>query len=201
MSTGYQIADQRGLHFLTFTIVGWADIFTRAVYRDIVARSLNYCIEHKGLVVHAYVFMSNHIHCILSATNGNLSAIIRDMKSHTAKQIYAQIQQGPESRREWLNLVCKHAAGNSNRNDRFQIWTHDNHAEELYSEQFILQKLDCTHLNPVRAELVSESHHWTWSSAADYYHRKQTGPIELPYVRSKAILHQVLMYNLCLTGR
>jgi REP element-mobilizing transposase RayT len=161
VSTGYQIEDQRGLHFLTFTIVGWADLFTRDIYRDIVARSFNYCTAHKGLLVHAYVFMSNHIHCILSAANGNLSGIIRDMKSHTAKQIYAQIQAGPESRREWLNLVFHHAAGNSNRNDRFQVWKHDNHAEELYSEQFILQKLDYTHLNPVRAGLVSKPHHWT----------------------------------------
>lgn len=29
MSTGYEIDSQNGLYFLTFTIVQWADFFTR----------------------------------------------------------------------------------------------------------------------------------------------------------------------------
>ena len=29
MSTGYRIGDRRALHFLTFTIVMWIDVFTR----------------------------------------------------------------------------------------------------------------------------------------------------------------------------
>ena len=100
MSTGHKITDQEAVYYLTFTVVQWADIFTRQIYRDIVAESFNYCIDHKGLRVHAYVFMSNHIHCILSAADGNLSGIIRDMKSFTSKRMYDQILEGPESRRE-----------------------------------------------------------------------------------------------------
>ncbi len=179
MSTGYKIADQRGCYFLTFTIVGWADIFTRLIYREMVADSFNYCIAHKGLRVHAYVFMSNHIHCILSADAGNLSGIIRDMKSHTAKGIWAQILRGPESRREWLAVVCKFAAGGHNRNETFQIWSHDNHAEELYTDKFIKQKLDYLHQNPVRAGLVAEPQHWLWSSAVDYAGGKQVSIVKV----------------------
>ena len=66
MSTGYKITDQSAVYFCTFTIVQWADIFTRQVYRDIVVDAFNFCVEQKGLEVHAYVFMSNHIHCMLS---------------------------------------------------------------------------------------------------------------------------------------
>jgi REP element-mobilizing transposase RayT len=62
MSTGYKITDQESVYFCTFTIVQWANISTRKVYRDIVVDSFNYCIKAKGLRVHAYVFMSNHIH-------------------------------------------------------------------------------------------------------------------------------------------
>jgi REP element-mobilizing transposase RayT len=123
--------------------------------------------------------MSNHIHCILSAENGNLSGIIRDMKSHTAKQMYQQIQKGPESRRQWLTMVSKYEAGGHNRNESFQIWYHDNHAEELITEPFTRQKLNYLHQNPVRAGLVRESHEWIWSSAADYGYGKQTGPVEV----------------------
>lgn len=179
MSTGYQIYDQRGLYFLTFTIVQWADLFTRAIYREIVADSFNYCTAHKGLRVYAYVFMSNHIHSILLAAEGNLSGIIRDLKSHTAKKMYGQIQTGPESRREWLTMVSKYASGGHNRNETFQLWHHDNHAEELFGEKFIQQKLNYLHQNPVRAGLVREPQDWVWSSAADYGYEKQIGPVQV----------------------
>jgi hypothetical protein len=34
MSTGYQINEQDELHYVTFQIVRWIDIFSRQVYRD-----------------------------------------------------------------------------------------------------------------------------------------------------------------------
>ncbi|PIZ05630.1 MAG: transposase, partial [Flavobacteriales bacterium CG_4_10_14_0_8_um_filter_32_5] len=66
MSDGYQIKNQQGLYFLTFQVVGWADVFSRKVYRDIVIDSFDYCRKHKQLKIYSYVIMTNHIHCILS---------------------------------------------------------------------------------------------------------------------------------------
>jgi REP element-mobilizing transposase RayT len=102
MSTGYQIYNQSGSYFLTLQVVDWIDIFSRKVYRDIILDSLDYCRKNKGLQIWAYVIMTNHIHCILSAENGNLSDIIRDFKRHTASKILAEIQESPESRKDWM---------------------------------------------------------------------------------------------------
>ncbi len=60
MSTGYQVHDQYGTYFLTFTVVDWVDIFTRNSYRDIIIGSFNYCIREKGLRIYGYVIMTNH---------------------------------------------------------------------------------------------------------------------------------------------
>jgi hypothetical protein len=49
MSTGYQISEQDELHYVTFQIVCWVDLFTRQIYRDIVIDSLRFCQQHKGL--------------------------------------------------------------------------------------------------------------------------------------------------------
>ena len=73
----YKIHDQKGLYFLRLTTVGWIDIFTRAIYRDIILDSLNYCIQEKGLVVYAYVIMSNHIH--LSAKSKSETKTLSDI--------------------------------------------------------------------------------------------------------------------------
>ena len=52
MSTGYQISEQEELHYVTFQIIRWIDIFTRRIYRDIVIDSLRFCQQNKGLEVY-----------------------------------------------------------------------------------------------------------------------------------------------------
>ncbi len=164
MSDGYQIKDQQALYFLTFQVVGWADVFSRQLYRDIIIESFIYCRLHKGLKVHAYVIMSNHVHCILSAEN-NLSDIIRDFKKYTAKKIIKAIAMNMESRRELLLLNFRfHAKYNERVND-VQFWTHENHAVELSDNDMIESRLNYIHQNPVRAGIVELDFEYIYSSA------------------------------------
>ncbi len=59
--------------------------------------------------------------------------------------------------------------GKANPNNRnFQFWQQDNHPEELITNEFIEQKLDYIHNNPVSAGLVDELKHYRYSSARDY---------------------------------
>ncbi len=75
---GLKILNQNEPHFLTMTIVGWADILSRKIYKDVLIDSMKYCVKEKGLIIYSYVIMTNHIHCIWQAKEGNLSDIIRD---------------------------------------------------------------------------------------------------------------------------
>ena len=59
MTTGYQINEQTALHYLTFQVVDWIDIFSRRVYRDIAIDSLTYCQQKKDLQIFGFVIMSN----------------------------------------------------------------------------------------------------------------------------------------------
>lgn len=68
--TGYRIINHNALHFITFTVVGWIDVFTRRKYKDIIIDSLKFCQKEKGLLIYAYVIMSNHIHLIVQAEEG-----------------------------------------------------------------------------------------------------------------------------------
>ena len=165
---GYRIRNQEHTHFLTFTVVGWIDIFSRQCYRDLIIESINFCIKEKGLQVGAYVIMTNHIHFIWTAKNGNLSNLIRDFKRHTSSGIYQQIIEEPESRRHWLLHLFKFYGKRTNANEHFKIWTGNNHPEEIYSDDFLKTKLDYIHDNPVRAGIVSEPPHYIYSSAASY---------------------------------
>lgn len=169
MSQGYQIYNQEALYYLTFQVVEWVDIFTRREYKDIVVDSFDFCRKKKGLELFAYVIMTNHIHLIARAKEGfSLSDIIRDFKKFTANQLLEKIREPQESRRDWMLKRFEFAAKKHKRNSEFQIWTHENHAVELFSNTFIEQKLNYIHQNPVRAGIVREPHEYVYSSACNY---------------------------------
>ena len=168
MTTGYKIRDQHGIYFLTFQVIDWIDIFTRQVYRDIVLDSYKYAIKHKGLQLHAYVIMSNHIHCILSSKTGKLSDTVRDIKRHTSKHMLNAIQTTHESRRDWIMELFSRNASKHKRNLKYQIWTHENHPVHLDSQKFKKQKLNYIHQNPVRAGIVDKAESYLYSSARNY---------------------------------
>jgi len=141
----YKIHNQKGLYFLTLTTVGWIDVFTRAIYRDLLIDSFKYCIKEKELVVYAYVIMGNHVHLIVQSVSETqtLSDIIRDFKSFTAKEIRRKVEEVKtgESRREWLSYLFSYFAKGNQRNRTFQFWQSDNHPIELWSPKVIEQKL------------------------------------------------------------
>ncbi|GAA3591202.1 transposase [Flavivirga amylovorans] len=165
---GYKIRDQSKPHYITFTVVDWADVFTRKVYKDIIVENLNYCIKEKGMIVFGYVIMSNHIHLIIQSAHNDLSGLIRDFKKFTAKSIINQIKSGKESRRKWLLTLFSKATETHSRNKTYQFWRYGNHPEEIYSPKFLWSKLDYIHLNPVRSGLVERASHYVYSSAINY---------------------------------
>jgi REP element-mobilizing transposase RayT len=168
MSTGYQIKDQESMYFLTFQIVDWVDIFTRKTYKDLIIDSFKYSIENKGFQIFAYVIMSNHIHLIANSTTGHLSDTIRDLKKFTSRRIIDTIEEINESRRTWIlnrfRFNATHLKGNKN----YQVWTHENHAILLYSNEFIRQKIEYIHDNPVKAGIVEKAEDYLYSSARNY---------------------------------
>ena len=67
-----------------------ARIHLHGVLRHLV-RSLEYCREHKGLAIYAWVILDNHLHAILAAPD--LAAVLRDLKSFTAKELIEQLNR------------------------------------------------------------------------------------------------------------
>ncbi len=50
----------------------------------------------------------------------------------------------------------------------YQFWTHENHAILLYSNDFIKERLQYIHDNPVRAGIVEKPEDYLYSSARNY---------------------------------
>lgn len=178
---GYKIRNQQGLHFITFAVVEWIDVFTRQQYRDIIIESMDYCIKHKGLNLHAWVIMSNHVHFIMSAKEEQkLSDILRDFKKFTSVKIIEGIKNNPyESRKEWMLAIFKAKGKENSRNITHQFWRQDNQPKELTDNMMIDQRLNYIHNNPVEAGIVENAVDYLYSSAKDYSGEQGLIKIEL----------------------
>ena len=167
---GYKIRDQKAVHFITFAVVEWVDVFSRQEYRDIVVQSLDFCQKEKGLKLHGWVIMTNHLHLLMSAgENSTLSEILRDFKKYTSTEIIRALERNTiESRQRWMLEIFREAGSQNVRNTIYQFWQQDNRPMECSSYEFTKQKLDYIHNNPVAAGIVSNAEDYIYSSAGDY---------------------------------
>jgi len=137
-------------------------------HKKAIIDSLRYCIHNKGLNVYAYCLMTNHLHLEVHCNEPNeLKDVIRDFKRHTVKQLLFQIQNEPESRREWVLELLQRNVSTENR--KFKFWKSGNHAIELYNEKFVWEKINYIHNNPVEENFVLKPEHWIYSSASNYH--------------------------------
>ena len=179
MSSKYKPGENHLPHFVTFSIVGWVDVFTRHLYKDLIIESLQYCQLNKGMRLHAWVIMSNHVHLIISSDTNKIEHIVRDFKKFTSKKIIKTIIENPaESRKEWMVNMFRFVGGHNNNNKEFQFWKQDYHPICLDTEEKLRQRLDYLHNNPVRSQIVWIPEAYQYSSALDYLTEK-SGLIKL----------------------
>lgn len=155
-----------GLFFVTLTVVGWIDVFSRSLYANLVLNNLEFCQKQKGLLLYAYVIMTNHLHLLAAAEKGYLSEIIKDFKSFSAKEIIKCIEGNEhESRQDWLMHMFRFHTRFNSRDREYSFWQPGCHPKLIINSQMLLQKLEYIQGNPVRAGYVADPEHWCYSSA------------------------------------
>jgi putative transposase len=162
----FKIDKEHDYFFCTDTIVGWQYVFTSSEFFECIISSFKYCQEMKGLHVHAYVIMPNHVHSILSAANHNLSDSLRDYRRFTSRSISRLFEQGKN--KHLLSYFAKAAYIDSEGNC-CKVWREGSHPEAIESSAFYEQKLNYIHENPVRKGYVLRPEDWLFSSARNYY--------------------------------
>ncbi|MFD2726265.1 REP-associated tyrosine transposase [Hyunsoonleella rubra] len=169
MSRNYKFQNKDGLYFVSFATVNWIDVFTRQVYFDVLADSVNYCRAEKGMELYCYCFMPSHVHFIFRSANSQPSDLLRDFKRHTAKKVIEAIANNPqESRKEWMLWMFERAGKKNATTSKYQFWQQHNKPIELWSQKVIKQKINYIHNNPVVSGFVKNAEDWKYSSARNF---------------------------------
>ena len=163
MRSRYRILEREHSHFITATTVAWLPIFTTAKRCDILVDAFDYCRQHKGLKLHAWVILDTHFHAIVAAPE--LARVLADLKRHTARRIIEQLEA---EHCDWLLRQLRHERAPTKTESRHQVWQEGSHPQAIMSDAIMLQKLEYLHNNPVKRGLVASPEHWRYSSAHEW---------------------------------
>ena len=90
------------------------------------------------------------------------------LKNLLLKKIIQTCLDEPESRREWMLAYFQKACEHLKREQHHKVWQDGYHAEIIYSNSFIKQKVEYIHNNPIKDKIVSLPEDYYFSSARNY---------------------------------
>jgi REP element-mobilizing transposase RayT len=168
----YVILEPDKPHFLTCTVVEWLPIFTRSDAVQSIFDSWTHQRLHDGLQLFGYVVLENHLHFVAQAPR--LDKCLSSFKSYTAARIIELLE---ERKAVWLLARLRFAKLAHKCDRQYQFWQEGSHAEMIFSECVMREKLDYIHQNPVKRGYVDFPEHRRYSSARNYV--GQSGLIEI----------------------
>ena len=159
----YIILEPDKPHFLTCTVVEWLPVFTRPDAVQLLLDSWAYQRQHNGLALFGYVVLENHLHFVARAPH--LDKCLASFKSYTAARLITLLK----ARKAEHLLTRLRFAKQAHKIDReYQFWQEGSHAEMVFSEAVMREKLDYIHHNPVKRGYVDLPEYWRYSSARNY---------------------------------
>jgi REP element-mobilizing transposase RayT len=152
-------------YYITSIVYGRLAIFTRSSFVIPLIDSLNFYRYHHQCKLLGYVVMPDHIHMIIWPQEGsNISDFMRDFKRFTSGRISRQAFL--ENKTDWMNAFEQ--AGRDTSRAEHKVWQDCFWEEVVFTDEFLHQKLNYIHMNPVRAGLVDEPQDYPYSSYRNY---------------------------------
>ncbi len=158
------IHDPIHLYFITASVIEWKHLFSMPEYASIPTTSLAWMQEQKRISLFAFVIMPSHLHAIIKPESDSIGNILQQFGSFTAHEILKRLKA--EKKLDLLNVFRQ-----KRRDERHEhsIWQ-DIQAKNIYSTNFLWQKIEYIHQNPVAKDwnLVEDRADYVFSSACHY---------------------------------
>ncbi len=157
------------LYFITASIIGWKHLFIEDEYAKSPLSSFEWMQKQKRILLFAFVIMPSHLHAILKPEGNSIGEVVQQFGSFTAHEILKKLREHNE-----INLLNLFQKEKRDQRHEHSIWQ-DIQTKNIYSMEFLQQKLEYIHQNPVAKNwnLVKDRADYPYSSAKYYdYGRK-----------------------------
>ena len=158
------------IYFITFTCYKWLPLFHQTNAYDAVYKWFNNLYAN-NIYVTGYVIMPNHVHVLLHFPQmpKSLNIIIGNAKRFLAYEIVKRLKE--KSANELLEMLYTGVKQRERKKGQIhKVFQDSFDAKECFTVQFIFQKLDYIHHNPVskKWQLVKDFTDYEYSSASFY---------------------------------
>ena len=162
-------SDPTHLYFITASIIDWKHLFITPEYIKIPLDSLAWMQQQKRILLFAFVVMPSHLHAIIKPESDSIGEIVQQFGSFTAHEILKMLRS--DNQKELLDLF--HRKKRDQRHEH-SVWQ-DIQAKNIYSMEFLQQKMDYIHQNPIAKgwKLAKDRADYPYSSAGYYDHRRK----------------------------
>jgi putative transposase len=172
--TFHSVHDPTHLYFITASIVDWKHLFAMPEYATIPLNSFAWLQDQKRILLFAFVIMPSHLHAVIKPEGDTIGDTIQQFGSFTAHEVLKKLKANNQK-----DLIEVFRQKKRDPRHQHSIWQ-DIQAKNIYSADFLWQKMEYIHQNPVteKWKLVENRSDYIYSSACYYeYGRKPIIPI------------------------
>lgn len=154
----FRVSKDSPVYYLTSVTHNRLPVFRTAKLKDLLCGALDEARRSAKLLLLAYVVMPDHLHALIGS-NRKPSEVTRFVNSITGRRIIDSLK---DPRYETSLKKLRHTKGE--RDYQYSLWDHHPNLKLIATENGLIEKANCIHLNPVRGGLVERPEDYRWSS-------------------------------------
>lgn len=170
----FRISKDHPAYYLTAVTKDRLPIFRSPTLAELVCKALDEARLSGRFLIFAYVIMLDHLHLV---TDSRLTSkeILRFVKGVASRRVIDHLKEHDHIE-SLEKLRVRHRSDGSD----FAVWQRHPNTRLLWSETMLWQRIQYTHLNPIRAGLADHPNDWKWSSARIWHERRaEDEPLEV----------------------
>jgi REP element-mobilizing transposase RayT len=154
----YTISPASPAYFLTSVVKDRLPVFGKDEIKEVATSALNEARTSGQFLIFAYVIMPDHLHLVTGGKPPSL--VLRFTNGLVARRCIDYLKQ-----KGYASSLAKLRHGKYRDRSQYSLWDHHPNVRKLWSESMLMQRVNYTHKNPVRAGLVQRAEDYRFSSA------------------------------------
>ena len=159
MPPTFRVTRDTPAFYLTSVTKDRLPVFRTAAIAAIACAAIDEARRSGKFRIFAYVLMVDHVHLITDSSRDSVD-ILRFVNGIISRRVIDYLKANHHKDSLQKLRIQKRADG-----WQYSLWQHHPNTRLIWSERMLWQRIQYTHLNPVRLGLVDHPNEWRWSSS------------------------------------
>ena len=170
----FRISKDSPAYYLTVVAKDRLPVFRTSTIARITCEAINEARRNHKFSLFSYVIMPDHFHLVTDNSKESKD-IQRLIKGVVGRRVLDHLKSNGQEQSLSKLRTLERSDGS-----KYTLWQRNSDIRLLWSDSMLWQRIQYTHLNPVRAGLAEHPNDWKWSSARIFHSRRlEDEPLEV----------------------